>query len=167
MELIEATRDNIDEVHGLWTEAADWMKARGINQWIPEQLTREAVEYCYENSRMFLAKSDGETVGTFFIVWSDPYIWGELDNSCSGYLHRLVVPRRYAGTGLGIELLRLAEQYIRNSGKTHFRLDCMADNEKLNAFYRNAGFAFKGRVDGDGWSASLYEKSLVEAATTA
>jgi hypothetical protein len=43
----------------------------------------------------------------------------------------------------------------------NFMKDCMADNPKLNAFYQGAGFVFKGKVNGNGWSAHLYEKELL------
>jgi ribosomal protein S18 acetylase RimI-like enzyme len=67
---------------------------------------------------------------------------------------------QFSGLGLGNKLLDWAEKYIRDCGKSFFRLDCMADNEELNTFYIRAGFNYRGRVDGKGWSANLYEKEL-------
>lgn len=160
LDMVRASQDDIDEIHSLWAETADWLKSKKIDQWRDEQVTREAVVYCYNNSEMFLVKSNNTTVGTFFIVWSDPFIWKGLDNGSSGYLHRLVVRRKYAGNHLGSKLLALAEQYIRRSGMKYFRLDCMAENPILNDFYQKAGFQYKGRVDGEDWSASLFEKEL-------
>lgn len=36
----------------------------------------------------------------------------------------------------------------------------MADNERLNRYYLDAGYTHIRRFDGDGWSANLYEKQV-------
>ncbi|RKP49952.1 GNAT family N-acetyltransferase [Cohnella endophytica] len=159
--LVQVTRETLPEVHAMWLEAADWMKSQGINQWIASQLTLEAVDYCYSIGYMFIAKSDGESIGTFFLVKAEPDLWGDEGNQADcAYLHRLVVKRAYAGLGLGYRLLDLAAERLREQNLQVFRLDCMADSPKLNELYRKAGFTFRRRVDGDGWSANLYEKPL-------
>jgi len=161
LQLVPAAKSDAPEIHAMWAEAMQWMKSKQINQWLDEQVTLEAVEYCFGLSEMFLIKDGSNTaVGTFFIVDSDPHLWGDEGDGRSGYLHRLVVKREYTGHRLGFKLLELAEAYLKNCGKTLFRLDCMADNPKLNDFYRAAGFEFIKRVDGDGWSANLYEKPI-------
>ena len=53
-----------------------------------------------------------------------------------------------------------AEDYIKNKGKAWLRLDCMADNPTLNEYYRNQGFISRGRYEGRGWSANLYEREI-------
>lgn len=158
--LVPATKQDTQEIHAMWAEALQWMKSKEINQWLDEQVTLEAVEYCFGLSEMFLIKDGSSSIGTFFIVDSDPHLWDDEGDGRSGYLHRLVVKREYAGNKLGYKLLELAEKYLRDRGKTLFRLDCMADNPKLNVFYKSAGFEFVRRVDGDGWSANLYEKPI-------
>ncbi|KIL41638.1 hypothetical protein SD70_05815 [Gordoniibacillus kamchatkensis] len=162
LELVKASPHDIKEIHAMWLEAADWMKSRGIDQWREDQLTVEIAEYCLATTELFVVKENGRAAGSFFIIDSDPHIWGDDDGGC-GYLHRLVVRRAYAGRGLGFKLLDLAERHLRASGKKMFRLDCMADSPKLNEFYTRAGFTYRGRKDGNGWSASLYERSVAES----
>ncbi|GAA0133994.1 hypothetical protein YSY43_08340 [Paenibacillus sp. YSY-4.3] len=97
-------------------------------------------------------------VGTYILTWSDPFIWQELDNAESGYIHRFAVHREYRGLDIGKYLLESAEQQIRLKGKSWIRLDCMAENPRLNQYYRDYGFQYIRRIDGEGWSANLYEK---------
>ncbi|WP_274365560.1 GNAT family N-acetyltransferase [Paenibacillus thermotolerans] len=159
--LARAAEDDLERVHSLWADAFAFMQRNGINQWIAEQVTYDAVKYVFDLSEMFLVLDGEEAVGTFFLVDSDEALWGgETKPGEAGYLHRLVVDRRHAGRGIGARMLQLAEQYLAERGKGVFRLDCMADNPKLNEFYRSAGFTFIRRVDGDGWSANLYEKKV-------
>jgi protein-tyrosine phosphatase len=141
-------------------DAYRFMEANGIQQWIPAQLTLDAVAYAFERSEMFLVRSEGEVVGTFFLIRSDPILWKGEDPPDAAYLHRLAVDRRRAGEGIGRRILELAEAYVRESKIARLRLDCAGDNARLNEYYRRAGFVYRGRTEGDGWSASLYEKIL-------
>ncbi len=109
-------------------------------------------------SHVYLAELDNAIVGTYILTWSDPFIWNELDSSDAGYIHRLAVTRDYQGQGIGDILLRSAEAHIKQNGKTKTRLDCMAENARLNQYYIDQGFKYIRRIDGQGWSANLYEK---------
>jgi RimJ/RimL family protein N-acetyltransferase len=45
-------------------------------------------------------------------------------------------------------------------GKKFIRLDCMAENPALCAYYEQAGFTYCGETRGKGWKAALYEKKV-------
>ncbi|MFD2612702.1 GNAT family N-acetyltransferase [Paenibacillus gansuensis] len=143
----------------LWQSAASWLLEKGIVQWLPDFFQLEQVlGFMEEGSDVYIAESEGLVVGTYVLTWSDPQIWGELDHDDAGYIHRFTVHRDFYGQGVGPLLLKMAEDHIKQKGKTVIRLDCMAENPKLNAFYRSNGFHFVRRLDIAGWSANLYEK---------
>lgn len=153
---------DLPSILALWLEASDWIThTLGIVQWKPGSFHLEGVTEHFRETDMFVAQEGDDIVGSFSVQWADPYIWGELDNDRSGYVHRLVVSRSYGGKGLGRQLLQGAESYIAANGKTHIRLDCMADNAKLNQYYRDCGFVYMGRADRRYFSASLFEKAIV------
>jgi Acetyltransferases len=153
-----ASPEDARDVLAIWMSAAEWLRDRGIDQWNPSQFSLEAAAAAIRNSEVYLAELGHEAAGTYLLAWSDVLIWKELDNAESGYIHRLAVRRDLKGMGLGLRLLRHAERQIAGRGKRFIRLDCMADNERLNRYYRDAGYTRVGRSDGDGWSANLYEK---------
>ena len=62
--------------------------------------------------------------------------------------------------GLGREMLRRAEQMVSRSEREYLRLDCVADIEALNEYYRQAGFACRGKAVFRGLAVSLYEKRV-------
>jgi len=145
-------------VLALWLNAAEWLQAKGIDQWNPAHFSLDGADAAIRDSEVWLAELGDEPAGTYLLAWTDPFIWGELDNGDSGYIHKLAVRRDLKGRGLGLLLLRHAEEQIAGRGKRFIRLDCMAGNERLNRYYLDAGYAFVRRYDGNGWSANLYEK---------
>jgi len=146
------------------------MEANKLNQWIPGSFvapkTRAHIEntisignayFIVETSSISSAATSTSTdndsnaneekiIGTFTLNYTDPFdqmLWEDLvdDWSDAVYLHRLVVKREYKGYGLGPKALTFAEQEGLRKGKHYLRLDCMADNKLLKAYYREkAGF---------------------------
>lgn len=161
--ITRAYHDDIDIILTLWREAADWIASKGIDQWRADSLHEETVKNQLAHSEVYILKVEDQVLGSLAIQWSDPFIWGDLDNDESGYVHRLVVRRAYRGHGIGRHLLDWAAQYIKQHGKRYIRLDCMADNPRLNEYYKGLGFVYIGRFDGNGWSANLYERPVDSA----
>jgi len=151
--------DEASVVLGLWQTSARWLNSKGIYQWRPEYFNLDKViKFMNNGSDVYLAELNNEFVGTYTLTWSDPFIWKELDNIDSGYIHKFAVNRDYQGLGIGSIILKSAEEQIKLKGKTLIRLDCMADNLRLNQYYKDHGFNLIKRITGDGWSANLYEK---------
>lgn len=146
-------------VLNLLQESARWLNSKEIFQWRPEYFNLEQVnEFMTDGSDVYLAEINHEIVGTYTLTWSDSLIWEELDNTNSGYIHRFAVNRDFKGQNIGLLLLKSAEENIRQKGKTLIRLDCMADNLRLNQYYKDYGFQYIRRMKQGNWSASLYEK---------
>ena len=146
-------------VQDILEEAAHWLISRGIDQWRPGQFRMESLAEHVQRGEVFVARRGGEAVGTLTLQESDARIWGERPDDAL-YVHGLAVRRSGAGRGLGGAMLRWAELQAHEAGKTYLRLDCMAENPALRAYYERAGFAHVGDMYGATWSASLYEKRV-------
>lgn len=151
-----ARAEDVDLVADLLEDAARWLRSRGIDQW-PARFPRTIVAEHLLRRECYLAWDDGEAVGTFSLQPSDPEMWGERAADAL-YLHGLAVRRSHAG--LGRELLAWAETRAADTGKRYLRLDCMAANAALRAYYERAGFRHVGDRRSPGWGASLYEKAV-------
>ncbi|MGP4071761.1 GNAT family N-acetyltransferase [Piscibacillus sp. B03] len=79
------------------------------------------------------------------MVGTSIFIWGE-DSSNSLYLHRLAINPEYMNKGLGNSMLDWI--YNNVSEEDFLKLDCVADNIKLNDFYKKYGFELVGLTDG-------------------
>lgn len=156
-----ATEGDIDGIRSLLINAAHWIhETHGYWQWREEYFDRESIAAFVQEHEVFTAQLRNEIVGCFSLQWEDKVIWGELYHDDAGYVHRLCVARNRKGEGIGSELLRHAETHILAQGRSWLRLDCMANNPSLNAYYVNAGFSCCGRFDAERWSANLYEREI-------
>ena len=161
IEILRAEPADLDTVVSILEEAAQWIMAQGIDQWpatFPPQWRTRIVE-SIQRGEVHLARLDGQPVGTLTLQWSDRMVWGDIEDD-AGYVHRLAIRRAFGGKGLGRQLLGWAEAMVAVAGKEHLRLDCMAENPALMRYYERAGFVYRGRVEGQGWNASLYEKRV-------
>ncbi|HZC06136.1 MAG TPA: GNAT family N-acetyltransferase [Ktedonobacterales bacterium] len=140
----------------LYDEAAAWLTAGGLRQWAPGQFTPVmVVEELRVGHAVYLLRRDDEPVGKLTLQWDDPEMWGERSPD-AGYVHGLCVRRAVAGLGVGAALLDWAGQRVRTSGRRWLRLDCMAANPALRAYYERLGFTYRGEAE-EGWAA-LYER---------
>ena len=156
MEIRAAHSDDVEVVLDLLVDAAAWLRARGIEQW-PERFETDWVMPAIERGETWLAESGGEIVGSLVVQWEDAIFWAGYPTD-AGYLHRLVVRRH--GDGLGARLLRWAERHTAGSGKAFLRLDCVAWNEPLRAYYERAGYEHVGDVTVGPYTQARYEKRV-------
>jgi ribosomal protein S18 acetylase RimI-like enzyme len=151
-----AEPDDLDEVVSILSEAARWLLERGIRQW-PDPFPRERVAALLDRGNFYLVLVDGEAAATFALLWSDPAFWGERAPD-AGYVHAIAVRRAYAGRELGERLLEWAEAQAAAAGREYLRLDCMSDNDVLQAYYERLGFEPRGEAVFDDFTATLFER---------
>ncbi len=160
--IIRAGSADIDIVLDILNDAARWLTSRGIDQWRPGSFDRAQLTARIDSGEIYLATVDGQPAGTLTLQASDPLFWPDAPDDAL-YLHKLAVHRTYAGRGLGLYLLRWAERMAAARGKRYLRLDCMAESAALRAYYEAAGFGHRCDIAGRNWSASLYEKAIVDS----
>lgn len=140
-----ACSEDLDKIVALLEEARAWLHVRGIQQWVlpyPSQWIAEEIK----RGEVYLARVANEPVGSITIQWFDEDIWPGASEDAA-YIHRLIVAGRFRGQGLGLQLLRHAEQVARAAGKRCLRLDCWAGNQALCEYYEQAGFEKRDVVD--------------------
>lgn len=161
--LDQATPEDAAAVVGLRDAAAGWLRSRGIEQWRPGDVGESAMTAKAAAGQLFVVRDAGAVVGAVVVSLSDEAIWGA-DAGNAGFVHSLVIDRRYAGTGLGLRILRRAEELIAAGGRTRARLDCVASNAELRRYYRDAGYAevgYRSFEPRSRWSpVMLFEKPL-------
>lgn len=150
----------------LMGEAAAWLREKGVNQWqAPFRVERIADGIA--GGRVWFAEIDDEdereVIATITIDdFADPDFWTEADDLDSAlYVHRMAVRRRYAGLGLGEQMLKWAAMLAREQGKSRLRLDANRDNEALQDYYRRHGWTHV-RTEYRPWrpSGALFELAL-------
>jgi hypothetical protein len=136
-----AAPGQVDEVLTVLDEAAAWLKGRGVGQW-PGRFERSWVEGAVRRGETWVAVAGGEVRGTVTLDHGDP-VWDDLPGAAV-YVHRMAVRRSAAG--LGAVILGWAAGIARQQGRESLRLDCVASNGRLRAYYEAAGFVHRGDV---------------------
>ncbi|MEW1892991.1 GNAT family N-acetyltransferase [Streptomyces sp. NPDC085659] len=143
-----ADGDDLASLVRLRDDAARWMLAQGVTgQWQPGELGEDHFHRIMETGEVWLAESGGRAVGAWELWWQDEHAWGP-QPAPAGYVHRLMVDRGGVPPGTGRRLLRAAERRVAEAGRALVRLDCLAGNEPLTAYYLGAGYRVVGRKEG-------------------
>ncbi|MEW2487340.1 GNAT family N-acetyltransferase [Streptomyces sp. NPDC048411] len=130
-------------------DAARWMFARGITgQWQPGELNEDHFRRIMASGgEVWLAEVDDRVAGAWELWWEDEEAWGP-QPPVAGYVHRLMVDRSSALPGTGRLLLQAAEHRVATAGRAFVRLDCLAGNARLNAYYLDDGYRVVGHKAG-------------------
>ena len=143
-----ATDADLASLVRLRDDAARWMLTRGITaQWRPGELDEDHFRQVMTIGEVWLAEADTRLVGAWELWWEDEDAWGT-QPPVAGYVHRLMVDRSSAAPGAGRLLLQAAERRVAEAGRALVRLDCVAGNTALNAYYLNAGYQAVGHKAG-------------------
>lgn len=138
VELRVATVAETTQVLGVLDDAAARLRARAIRQW-PQAFQPSWVLPDIEAGRTWLAWRGHVPIATVTIGWSDP-LWP--DDDLAGYVHRLA--RTGAAPGVGEWLLEWADEQVCARDRRCLRLDCVASNAALRAYYTSRGFRHHG-----------------------
>lgn len=157
--MVPAKTDDVDIVLEILNQARAWLLERGIDQWRAGSLTRERFLEWISRGEVYLARVDGEYVGTVTLQWSDERFWGQRPPD-AGYVHKLAIRPTQTGKRLGLLMLQWAEETTRAAGREYLRLDCAANDRKIRDYYEQAGFVYQGDKVDPRVAVSLYEKPL-------
>lgn len=153
---------------GLRDAAARWQLARGIDQWQPGELGEDHFRARIADGEVWIATlgPGGPVAGAWELWWKDPAAWGTREGA-AGYVHRLMTARDTAPPGTGRRLLAQAERRVAEAGLSLCRLDCLAGNAALRAYYQAAGYQVVGEQPAKlGAGTSPYAVTLLEKRLT-
>lgn len=166
-QLRQARPQHLLDILSLLLDASKWLETKGTTQWdyYRKDLEGNAQEVVdsMEKGNTFVLEKEDDVIASLTLEPEasefDIDLWGEEAKAQGAtYLHRLVVLREHAGKGIGAGLMKWAEQYVKDAGKTKLRFDCLAENEGLNAYYQKQ-YDLKRKVDAYGGHC-IYEVSV-------
>lgn len=167
--LRRADAADLHAVHNLLTEASQWLQTKGTDQWTKpwpdEGDRRERIRKAIAAGRTWIAWDAAQAAATLTASPNHHGIWPEetrLEQAV--YVRRVVVSRRYAGLGLGAQLLDWAGlRASREYGARWIRVDVWTTNLRLQDYYLSRGFERGGSSPIEGYPhAALFQKSVDE-----
>lgn len=159
--LRQVRNTEFDAVYGILHENAIWILSKGIIQWPLDWLEsiRPEIKAAIE-SELFYAVEVDNTLAAVIEIRSTPEdLWNNNQDEAL-YIHKLAIQRKYADRGLGRNILDLIKLKARQKNIEFLRLDCVAHNDKLRAYYESCGFNLKGIVDAGDVNLALYEYKI-------
>jgi len=169
--LRRATPDDLDGVLTIVRDASRRLEEKGLPDW-RRYLTPAGFRHVQDrvnglnDVEVYLAWREGDEtpVGVFSIEWSDRQYWDAIgEDGQAGYIHMLAVHRSARGSGVGRQMVGLAEKLIARRGRRFARLDCGAYNAFLCGYYRALGYRSRG-IKHAPHAVMRFEKALVQGA---
>jgi GNAT superfamily N-acetyltransferase len=135
------------------TEASQWLRERGVEQWRDPWPTQEAmvarIAASIRAGQTWVVRDrPGETIAATVALdtFADPRLWTPREQRQPAlYLHRLIVRRQWRG--LGTRILDWICAKAAHLGKAWVRIDVWTDNEPLHRYYRRHGFQHVRTLD--------------------
>lgn len=165
--LRQAGAEDAEAIRNLVAEASRWLRTKGTDQWAvpwPDENGRnERIARAIEAGRTWIAWDGDHPVATLTASPNHHGIWPErLQRDPAVYIRRLTVSRRYAGMGLGSQLMDWAGlRASREYGARWIRVDVWTTNTGLHDYYRRQGFGYCGLSPEPGYpSAALFQKPV-------
>ena len=116
----QAKPDELRLVIEIMNEAAAWLDAKGITKQWPSPLPDVAWDNFgreIAKGEVFIARLNGDAVGTFRFDWRDEELWSE-DPEGGGYVHSFAIRPRAHGKGIGVAMMDWAREYVREHDKS-------------------------------------------------
>ena len=147
--IVSARSDDLARYLDLLEGVADWLETRRIRQWPRGTFRRSADFYAQSiaQEEVQLAFVADQLVGTLRVLLREPIVWPEIVEADAIYVYNLAVKRAWAESGVGGRMLDWACIRAASLGRRYVRLDCLADNEFLRAYYMRAGFEERGAIE--------------------
>ena len=147
MRIAQAVPDDLETLIAFRDQAANWLAARGIDQWSEpwpsDDLMVDGMLRNIHAGETFIVRDDDDTPAATITInrWAEPDLWTEAERAEPAlYAHKATVDRAYAGQGLGAELLDWAGTRAANEGALWLRVDVWTTNDKLQQYYLDQGF---------------------------
>jgi GNAT superfamily N-acetyltransferase len=143
----QAVAGDMPTIVAMIDEAADWLRAKGTDQWARPWPTRKhrdrRIQRGLKRNKTWMVENEGLPVATVTLRRrGNRKLWTAAERHESAvYLSRLVVRRDYAGQGIGEALVDWAGVRGRRGwGAQWIRIDVWTTNVALHNYYAKRGF---------------------------
>jgi GNAT superfamily N-acetyltransferase len=180
IERVSDTGGNLEAATSLIDAAGEWLRTKDTDQWAePWPSRKERDERVRRDlaagKTWFIRDEDaGDALAATVTVAKDPisFVWRDSEANLAEpavYVHRLVTARRYAGLGLGAQLIDWAGRRGHTFyGARWIRIDVWTTNTDLHHYYKMQRFEPCGLcADLSYRSRALFQKSFEDIEASA
>lgn len=142
MRITNSSKADIGSLFEIYDLASAYKLEVGNKGWKGFEVAQ--VEKEIQEGRHYTIWEGMDIACTFVVTYEDEAIWHERGKDSAIYLHRIATNPRYRG-GAYVKKIVAWVRDLATSQKLHFvRLDTHSGNDKLNRYYEECGFEFRG-----------------------
>ncbi len=174
MELRLAAVSDLEDIMGIVSDAREFLKANGVDQWQDGYPEESVFEEDIRNSNCFVAEDNGKAVGVISVLIGEDVCYNIIEDgnwltydTVYGSFHRFAVRDEYRGKGVAKQLLSLAEDVVCRQKIKSIRGDTHSSNKSMRGLMEKRGYASCGTVfveceQGRDRRRTAYEKILTD-----
>jgi ribosomal protein S18 acetylase RimI-like enzyme len=146
-------------------ERFDWLRERGIRQWL-RRMPLEKYRERQQRGENFALLVGAEIAVVLSLMRMPSTAWKEeLGDGPHLWLGTLATALRFAGRGLGARAVREALVHAAAAGETEVYLDCVHGNGFMPRYYQAMGFEWVTRKDAQ-YPTGIFDAVLMRKALT-
>jgi len=153
-----ARSPDVPVVASVLDDATAFVRSLGFDQW-PTPFPHDELRRRLARDELYAVEVEGRVVGTFTLVWDDPFFWGKRPPDAA-YLHKLAVLREFGGRRIGADVVEWIDAEVASRGRDFVRLDCQRDLPGIRRYYERLGFELRGELENGRFAWALYERPV-------
>jgi len=170
LKMIEATKDDIDQLDELYKACTSHLFKKGLKQWDQNYPNINIYIDAVNNRYQYIFREEFKLIGSCILDEKQAETWHlvnwKYNNVKILILHALAINPSLQGQGYGQKVLNMCQIYGLDRGYHYMRLDVFSKNQSAIHLYEKNGFIKAGEVYFDfkpeGHQKYLcYEKKLV------
>jgi ribosomal protein S18 acetylase RimI-like enzyme len=140
-----AAVEDVPALLALRTEAEEWLRTKGTDQWSDPETGEKAItkwRASIDEGRAWVVVDErDEVLATVSRGPVDRDFWRDADRPESAlYLYKLIVAREASGRSLGTRVIDWMCRLAALEGRTWVRIDTWRTNTELHTYYERLGF---------------------------
>jgi ribosomal protein S18 acetylase RimI-like enzyme len=139
--------EEFDQAYNIYLDAFEWLKVKGVRQWIVpiSRTTYQELHLRGENFGYFIS---GELCAIVTLANMPMKYWTtQLGEVSRWYIGTLAVGSSRHGMGIGPEVVRAVEDFVRTSNGEEVFLDCVDEKGFLPLYYESLGYSVVARQE--------------------
>jgi GNAT superfamily N-acetyltransferase len=137
-EIHNTEKNDLPLIFEFFEHSIHYQEKHGYPVW--RHYDKNVVAKDVEDKNQYKIVVDSTPAMVFSVRYSDKFIWRDLDQGDSIYLHRIVVNPEFKGRKLFGAILKWAIDHVQKKGLNFIRMDTWAANPTIVNYYKTFGF---------------------------
>lgn len=152
MKFRKAVKADISSIMNIISQAQDYFKKQGINQWQNNYPNSEIISNDIDNNYSYVLLKEDNVVATAAVSFDgektyDSIYEGQwISNNEYAVIHRIAVDNNFKGLGLSSQIIKNVEELCLNKGVYSIKVDTHEENLSMQRLLKKNKFQYCGII---------------------